>query len=523
MINAVGRDIPEEFLNDGVEAYQGLYYRQGYTYTKAAPTVRAMVDPSAEKVTDSLREAIEECGLKDSMTVSFHHHFRDGDYVVNMVMETIASMGIKDITVCASSLGDAHDPIVKYIEDGTITGISSSGVRGKIGEAISAGKLKKTAWIRSHGGRVRAIEAGDIHIDVAFIGAPTSDAYGNARGKGGKSDCGVLSYSMVDAKFADKVVVITDCLVPFPNVPSSIQQIDVDYVVVVDQIGDPGKIASSILRFTKDPRELIIAEHAAKAMMNTRFFKDGFSFQTGGGGPSLAVTRFLRPFMEEKKIKMSFALGGHTKPMLDLLDAGLVNVLLDAQDFDISSVNSVNSNPRHVEISTSQYANPLNKGAFVNRLDFVILGALEVDLDFNVNVITGSNGIIRGAPGGHVDTAAGAKCTIIVAPLVRSRIPTITDQVITVTTPGESVDIVVTEVGVAVNPRRKDLLDTLKESGLPLRTIEELRDEAYALVGTPGRIEFENQVVALVEYRDGTIIDVIRKPKESRLVLKNDP
>ena len=511
MKNAVGREIPDELLTGGREVFQGQYHRHNYEYQKAAPTVRANVEPGGEKVLPSLTEAVKRCGLRDGMTVSFHHHLRDGDYVVNMVMEAIASLGIRDITVCASSLGDAHDPIVKYIEDGTITGISSSGVRGKIGEAISSGKLKNPAFIRSHGGRVRAIETGDIHIDVAFIGAPTCDPYGNARGKGGKSDCGVLSYSMVDARYADKVVVVTDCLVDFPNFPASIQAVDVDYVVVVPEIGNPKKIANALLRFTQDPRELMIAEWAAKAMVHTPYFRDGFSFQTGGGGPSLAVTRFLKPYMEERGIKMGFAIGGITKPMVDLLKEGYIRTIVDAQDFDLASVESVNTTPGHYEISTSQYANPMNKGAFVNKLDFVILGALEIDLDYNVNVITGSNGIIRGAPGGHVDTAAGSRCSIMVAPLVRSRIPTVRDRVITVTTPGESVDILVTDYGVAVNPRRQDLLDSLKDSGLPLRTIEELRDEAYALVGKPEEIRFQDRVVALVEYRDGTIIDVIRQ------------
>ncbi len=511
MINHVGREIPDQFLTEGKEAFQGQFYRDGYTYRKASPTVRAEVAPGRDKVVASLTEAIQKCGLRDGMTVSFHHHLRDGDYVVNMVMEAIASLGIRDITVCASSLGDAHDPIVKYIEDGTITGISSSGVRGKIGEAISSGKLRKVAYIRSHGGRVRAIETGDIHIDVAFIGAPTCDCYGNARGKGGKSDCGVLSYSMVDARYADKVVVVTDCLVDFPNFPPSIQAVDVDYVVVVEQIGNPKKIANALLRFTQDPRELKIAQWAAEVMVHTPYFKDGFSFQTGGGGPSLAVTRFLRPYMEERGIKMSFAMGGITRPMVELLKEGFIRTIVDAQDFDIASVESVNTTPGHYEISTSQYANPMNKGAFVNRLDFVILGALEIDVDYNVNVITGSNGVIRGAPGGHVDTAAGSKCSIMVAPLVRSRISTAKERVISVTTPGESVDVLVTDYGVSINPRRQDLLEALKDSGLPLCTIEELRDKAYALVGKPEEVQFEEQVVALVEYRDGTIIDVVRK------------
>lgn len=515
MINKAGREIPDDILKDGLEVYQGVNYKDGHEYRKAAPKVNAFVDRnrSESKILGSIKEAIEKSGLKDGMTISFHHHFRNGDYVVNMVMDVIASMGIKDLTICASSLGEAHDPIIKYIEDGTITGLSSSGVRGKIGEAISYGKLKNIAYIRSHGGRVRAIESGDVHIDVAFIGAPTSDEYGNARGKGGKSDCGVLSYAMVDAKYADKVVIITDCLVDFPNFPPSIEAVDVDYVVVVDEIGDPKKIASKEIRFTQDPKEIIMAEMTAKFIASTPYFKDGFSFQTGAGGASLAATRFMKPYMDEKEIKMSFAIGGITGPLVELMEQGYIRVLVDAQDFDLQSVDSVHKNRNHYEISTSQYANPFNKGAFVNKLDFVVLGALEVDVDYNVNVVVGSDGVVRGAPGGHTDTSAGAKVTIIVAPLLRGRIPTVLDKVTTITTPGDSVDVLITEIGIAINPKRTDLIEAIKQTDLPLMTIEEMRDRAYAIAGKPDDVEFEDKVVALIEYRDGTILDVVRQAK----------
>ena len=235
MINQVGRDIPEEVLKaTGKQVFQGAYAFDQYEYTKAAPTVRAVSDPTRSKLVENIHEALVKCGIRDGMTISFHHHFREGDYVVNMVMEEIHNMGIKEITICASSLGKANDPIVPYIEDGTIVGIQSSGVRGKIGEAISNGKLRDLAIMRSHGGRVRAIESGEVHIDIAFIGAPTCDAYGNMRANGGKSDCGVLSYAVADAEYADKVVAITDCLVPFPNIPASISMIHVDYVCVAD-------------------------------------------------------------------------------------------------------------------------------------------------------------------------------------------------------------------------------------------------------------------------------------------------
>lgn len=257
MINAVGREIPGEILKKtGKEPFKGAYANDNHEYKKAAPTVRALCDPGRSKMVENIHEALVKCGIRDGMTLSFHHHFREGDYVVNMVMEEIHKMGIKDLTICASSLGKANDPIVPYIEDGTITGIQSSGVRGKIGEAISTGRLRDLAIMRSHGGRVRAVESGEVHIDIAFIGAPTCDEYGNMRANGGKSDCGVLSYAMVDAEYADKVVALTDCLVPFPNVPASISMVHVDYVCVVDEIGNPAKIATGAAKPTTDVRKI---------------------------------------------------------------------------------------------------------------------------------------------------------------------------------------------------------------------------------------------------------------------------
>lgn len=514
MINKVKRDIPDELLVGGKEVFHGSDYRDGQYYQKAAPRVRFCVKPEESKIAASIRDAIVQCGLQNGMTISFHHHFRDGDYIVNLVMKEIVDLGIRDITIAASSLGVAHDPVADYIEQGIVTGLQTSGIRGRMGEVVSGGKLKTPCILRSHGGRVRAIEEGDVHIDVAFIGAPTSDCCGNARGKGGKSDCGVLSYAMVDAKYADKVVVITNCLVDYPNMPASIQAVDVDHVVIVDEIGDPTKIASQAARMSQDPRDLLMAEYCARVMAATPYFRDGFSFQTGAGGPSLAANRFLEPLLIANNYKIRWIIGGITQPAVDLLNKGLVDTIVDTQDFDVPSVQSVHNHPRHFEISTSQYANPANKGAFVNKLDFVILAALEVDTDFNVNVITGSDGVLRGAPGGHPDASAGAKCTIIVTPLVRGRMPTVCERVVTVTTPGETIDVLVTDYGIAVNPRRQDLIEVLSKTNLPLTTIENLQQQAYAIVGKPEPLPFHDRVIAIVEARDGTILDVVRQIKE---------
>ncbi len=514
MKNAVGREIPEKILEiTGKEVFQGNYYKDGTEFQKRGPITKVVMNHDTSKMVNSIHEALVKCGAHDGMTLGFHHHFRNGDLIVNMVMHEVHKMGIKDVTICASSLGQAHDEIVPYIEDGTITNIQSSGVRGKIGEAISQGKLKGLATMRSHGGRVRAIQTGETTIDISFIGAPTCDDYGNCRGTGGKSDCGVLSYSFVDGNHANKVVAVTDCLVPFPNYPADIAMTKVDYVCVVDAIGIPEKIATGAAKPTTDQRKLMMAEYCTQVVANTPYFKDGFAYQTGVGGASIASAISLGKIMKERGIKMGFAVGGMSKPMVDLLNEGLVGCLLDTQDFDMDAVKSV-VHPNHHKISAGAYANPFNKGAYVNKLDYVILAALEVDVNFNVNVVVGSDGMITGAQGGHPDAAMGAKCTIVIAPLLQGRIPAICTEVTTVTTPGESVDIVVTDYGVAVNPRRPDLLEALKGvDSIPLYTIEELRDMAYEIVGEPEKVQFGDRIVGIIEARDGTVMDVVRQVK----------
>lgn len=513
MINAVGRDIPEEILKvTGKEVFKGNHYRDGYTYKKNGPETKCVINNTESKLVENIREVLLKCGIKDGMTLSFHHHFREGDYIINMVMEEVYKMGIKDITICASSLGKAHDPIVPYIEEGVITQIQSSGVRGRIGEAISTGKLKGLAIMRSHGGRVRAIESGETKIDIAFIGTPTCDDYGNCRGIGGKNDCGVLSYAVVDADYADKVVAITDCLVPFPNFPAHISMTKVDYVVVVDEIGDSKKIATGAAKPTTDMRKLMMAEYCTQFVTHAPYFKDGFSYQTGVGGASIASTISLAKIMKEKNIRMRFGVGGLTKPMCDLLVNGQADCLLDTQDFDLAAVESV-KDLKHFRISAGEYANPFNKGAVVNKLDFVILAALEVDVNFNCNVVVDSNGMITGAQGGHPDTAAGAKCSIVIVPLLQGRTPAVCSEVTTVTTPGESIDVVVTDYGIAINPHRKDLIACMKGVDLPFKTIEQLRDIAYSIAGEPQKLQFGDRVVGIIESRDGTIMDVVRQVK----------
>ncbi len=140
----------------------------------------------------------------------------------------------------------------------------------------------------------------------------------------------------------------------------------------------------------------------------------------------------------------------------------------------------------------------------------VILGASEIDLDYNVNVTTGTDGIILGGSGGHADTAAGAKLAIIVSKLMNARLSCLVDRVTTVTTPGETIDILVTDRGIAINPKHQELIEKLKaETNLEILTIGELKEIADGLTGIPEKLKTSDRIVAVSEYRDGTILDVL--------------
>ena len=461
------------------------------------------------KLVNSIREAVQLAGLKDGMTVSFHHHLRNGDFVLNLVMDTIAQMGIKDLNVNASSVFDTHTPLLDHIQNEVVTGLSADYIAATVGRAISNGVMKKPVQFRTHGGRPSDIRLGRTPIDVAFIAAPTSDPMGNCSGKYGKSACGSLGYAFADAMYAKKVIVITDNLVPYPMQDYSISEDYVDYVVTVDAIGDPKGIVSGTTRITRDPVGLVMASHAAKVIEASGLLTDGFSFQTGAGGASLAAAKFLKDIMLKKGIQGSFGLGGITGYMVDMLRSGCFRSLMDVQCFDLEAVESLRTDPRHQEISAMQYASPSSRSAVVDSLDVVILGATEIDTDFNVNVHTDSNGYIMGGSGGHSDTAAGAKLSMIIAPMFRARLPIVTDRVTCISTPGKDIDVLVTQGGIAVNPAKEELRDRLVAAGLPVVDIHELKEKAERITGVPRKLPKGDRVVAEVISRYGDLQDQI--------------
>jgi citrate lyase subunit alpha/citrate CoA-transferase len=466
-----------------------------------------------DKRVASLRVALERAGLRDGMTIGTHHHFRNGDLVANQIFDIAAEMGVKDLVWAPSASFPCHAPLVKYLESGLIHHIEGS-MNGPLGRLCSHGGMRGMGVLRSHGGRYQAIQDGDLKIDIAVIAAPTADRFGNATGDRGPSACGLLGFALADSEYADHVIVVTDNEVPFPCLPWQIQGNHVDQVVVVDRVGDPSQIVSGTTQITQSPDRLLIAEYVARFVRDTGILRDGFSFQAGAGGIALAFAIYLKGMMEQAGVTASFVRGGSTKFLVEMLEQGLTRCILDGQTFDLDGVRSMRENPAHVNTSPFTSYNFHGKGNFASMIDAVVLGATEVDTDFNANVVTHSDGLLLHGIGGWQNCLFG-KCVILAIPSVRDRIPVLVDRVTTLTGPGELVDVIVTERGIAVNPRRTDLLDAVKGTSLPIRDLGEMKQEVERLVGGPPTPpELADEFVAEIRWVDGTTIDAVRRGKK---------
>ncbi len=509
--NALGREIPQETDGRKNTPYQGIgkFFPNG---RKAGPQIPTSAD-YGNKVMDNIDQALDKMNIFDGMTISFHHHLRNGDRLVNMILAKLDQRGIKDIVLAPSALFPVHEPVVDYIKNGTVSHVLGS-MNGPVGRLCSVGDMHKTAILRSHGGRYRAIQDGDLKIDAAFISAPTADVHGNANGVHGPSACGPLGFALADSLYAEQVAVVTDNLVPFPTWPWSIEGGNVDYIVKIDSLGDPEKIVSGTTKMTTDPDRLKIASMAAQLVHDSGLIDEKeFSFQAGAGGMSLAFIQYVVEYMKEKNMVADFVRGGSTKVLVDMLETGLTKFVLDGQSFDLAGVQSLRDNWNHIETNPFVSYNYHTKGCFAPRVKASVLGATEIDLDFNVNVNTHSDGWLLHGIGGFQDAADGYM-TIITAPLFRKTNPIIVERVHTITAPGDVIDVIVTNKGIAINPKRQDLLDRLKNSDLPIVRIEELHEKAIAHTGKPEPAKTKDNVVALIEWRDGTVIDVVKEVEE---------
>ncbi len=506
--NAAGRLVPQVVNGAQQTPFAGIGGHRP-SGRKAAPKITTCLDypEDGNKRVGSLEEALRSVGLSDGMVVSTHHHLRNGDAVANMVFDAAAAIGLEDLMWFPSASFPVHANQIRHMESGVIHHIEGS-MNGPLGDYCTAGKMRGLGVLRSHGGRWQAVQDGEVHIDVAVIAAPTADPFGNANGLSGPAACGLLGFALADSIYAEKVIVVTDDLVPFPCLPWQIQGNNVDAVVVVDSIGDPAKIVSGTTQVTSSPDRLRIAELAARFCAEAGIMRNGFSFQAGAGGTTLAFAIYLCDLMRSAGVAAGFARGGSTKYMVEMLREGLIGAILDGQTFDLDGVASMREHPRHVDTSPFTSYNFHGKGNFASMVDVAVLGATEVDVDFNGNVVTHSDGRLLHGIGGWQNCLA-ARTTMLLVPSFRDRIPVIVDEVTTLCGPGELVDVVVTERGIAVNPRRRDLLDAVAGSDLPIRDIHDLKAELDLLCGVPQKIRRTAEPVAVVKWVDGTVLDTV--------------
>ncbi|MBK8979325.1 MAG: citrate lyase subunit alpha [Planctomycetes bacterium] len=507
--NAAGRRVPA-LVNGAVQTpFRGVAAHRP-TGNKAAAPIRSCADypTSGDKRAPSLRDALERAGLCDGMTISTHHHLRNGDRIGTLALQTAAAMGARDLRWFPSASFPCHEPVIGLMDKGHVHHIEGS-MNGPLGRYCSEGRMRGQGVLRSHGGRWQAIQDGEVEIDIAVLAAPSADFFGNANGSHGRSACGSLGFALADATWAKHVIVVTDNLVPFPCLPWQIQGNFVDQVVVVDSIGDPAQIVSGTTEMTKSPDRLLIAEYVARFIRDAGILRDGFSFQAGAGGTSLAFLPYVKQMMREQGIRAGFARGGSTRYLVEMLEEGLIGAILDGQTFDLEAVRSIRDNPRHVATTPFTSYNYHGKGHFASMVDVTVLGATEVDVDFNANVVTHSDGVLLHGIGGWQNCLA-AGCTILAVPSFRDRIPVLLDRVTTLCGPGELIDVVATERGIAINPRRQDLLDAVRGSDLPIRPIQDLKREIEALCGgAPRPPEPSYDPVAVVKWVDGTVLDAV--------------
>jgi len=508
-INAAGRKVPRHVNGREQVPYPGVN-QHAPGGRKHGPPVRSSNDYPAggDKRVADLETALKQCGLRDGMVISNHHHLRNGDRIALEALRAAGRLGVKDLMWFPSASFPCQQPVIELMETGVVHHIEGS-LNGPLGEYCSRGKMRGLGVLRSHGGRWQAIQDGEVHIDIAVIAAPTADPFGNADGSHGPSACGSLGFALADSIYADRVIVVTDNLVPFPCIPWQIQGNNVDYVVEAASIGDPSKIVSGTTEITKSPDRLKISQYVARFIRDAGILKDGFSFQAGAGGIALAFVAYLREMMREAGVRASFVRGGSTKYLVELLQEGLTGTILDGQTFDLDAVRSIASDPRHVATSPFTSYNHHGKGNFASLVDVAVLGATEVDVNFNGNVVTHSDGRLLHGIGGW-QNCLYAGCTILALPSFRDRIPVIVDQVTTLVGPGELIDVVVTERGIAINPRRRDLLERVQGSDLPIRPLEEIKTEVEKICGgKPNKPRLLDHPVAVVKWVDGTLLDTV--------------
>ncbi|MBL7006063.1 MAG: citrate lyase subunit alpha, partial [Spirochaetia bacterium] len=305
----------------------------------------------------------------NGMRISFHHHLRMGDRVVDQVLEALQETGLKDLVLCVSSvMGPACTAVYMAVRSGLVGKIETTGLKSPLSEAVLAGEVSEPVVFRSHGGRARAIRTGEIPIDIAFIAVSAVDREGNLNGTDGPNRFGSLGYARVDAEYAKIVVAVTDCISETKLDHIAISASLVDYVLKVDSIGDNSILSGGSLRGTSSPLHKIIASRTMEVLLAAGAVQNGWTYQAGSGTASLLVTQMVAEYMRETSVQGLFASGGITGSLVKLLNEGLFRELYDVQSFDLDAALSLKKNSHHHEMSAAKYADPGVPDAIAQQL-----------------------------------------------------------------------------------------------------------------------------------------------------------
>ena len=528
--NSIGRMVPTEVNGFSYEPYCGAFADLPAGPDFVNPTVEKQ-GIGASKVRKCLEEVIEE-SVPDGGWISFPHYYRDDPTALGLVVDALRNAGKKNVNILGIAFFNSHaDVLLPAINEGFIGGIEGN-TYGATAKAVASGiLLPHTVIGRTHGGRARAFQRGERIVDLAIGPVPIADKFGNANGVIGNpaSLCGPIGLFEPDVRWSKKSVLLTEIIHPNLLLPNPIDMRYVDYVVQVKKVGDNRGISSGstdIRRVQGDPNRQKIADNILATIQASGVIKEGFNFQIGSGSGLLVLSKMFR-LMKSKGIRAGFTTGGSMEYHVDLLEEGLIECFLDGQCFQPSLrlFESLRNDPRHIEVSTSFYYSPTAKQAAVSLMDVVVLGCSEIDIDFNVNTLTGFDGVLRTGIGGGPDAAAGGKLTILTTPLARVNrkglsCPCVREKTTNVVTPGEVVSAVVTEDYLAINhkntsPYLPALIENAASFGLEVVSIDKLAELAMEKAVKIGKLmelpNFTDEIVFAAEWRDGRLIDVVRK------------
>ncbi|MDZ7815335.1 MAG: citrate lyase subunit alpha [Planctomycetota bacterium] len=528
--NSIGRLVPKSVNGFSHEPYSGAFADLPPGPEWIAPTPMRQ-GRGESKLRESLADVVREC-VPDGGWVSMPHYYRDDSTALALLLEALKDAGVSGVHLLGIAFFNSHGSLLKEaFESGLLAGVEGN-LYGASAKAAAGGAF--SPWVvtgRTHGGRARAMRFGERQVNLAVIPVPAADIYGNANGVMGHpgSQCGPVSLAEPDARYSENTVVLTEQLLPAPLVPHPIDMRFVSHVVQVHTVGDSRGISTGstdIRRVKGDPARQAIADNVLKAMQAAGVIKDGFNFQIGSGA-GLLVLKEMFGIMRRNGIRAGFTTGGSMEYHVDLLEEGLISTFFDGQCFQPSArlFHSLINDPRHVEVSTSLYYDPSARQPAVGLMDVVVLGGSEVDRDFNVNTLTGYDGVLRTGIGGGPDAAAGGKLTVFALPLARVNrsgrsAPCVRERVTNVVTPGEVVSAVVTEEHIAVNENCKSpylpaLLENAEKHGLNLVKIDALAGLAMDRARKLGKLMdepvFTDDIIFVAQWRDGRLIDAVRR------------